>query len=65
MSKAHRGKGIYEKINKGRGTCPVCKRSGIKILYSHEVGGKTVEICKTCRAAIGHGKKQEILNTLS
>ena len=65
MSKAHRGKGIYEKTKRGRGTCPVCKRSGIKVLYTHEVGGKKIEICKTCRAAIAHGKKQEALSSLS
>ena len=31
MSKAHRGTGLYEMPLKGRGTCPVCKREGIKV----------------------------------
>jgi hypothetical protein len=65
MSKAHRGKGIIEKVNRGRGTCPVCKRTGIKLLYTHEHNGKTLEICKICRASIAHGKRQEALNSLA
>ena len=65
MSKAHRGRGIYEKVNRSRGTCPVCKKTGVKILYSHEHNGKTLEICKVCRAAISHGKKQEALSSLA
>lgn len=64
MSKAHRGAGIREMNSQGRGTCPVCKRSGIKLLYEHEVEGKKINICKECRAAIKHGKKQEELAAL-
>jgi hypothetical protein len=65
MSKAHRGKGIYDKVKRGRGTCPICKRTGIKILHSYEHNGKTLEICKICHASIANGKKQEALNSLS
>jgi len=65
MSKAHRGKGTYENVNRGRGTCPVCKRTGVKVLYSHEQDGKTLQICKICRAAIAHGKKKEELSALA
>ena len=36
MSKAHRGTGIRELANHGRGTCPVCKREAIKCLYEVE-----------------------------
>jgi len=50
--------------SQARGTCPVCKRSGIKLLYEHEVDGKKINICKECRAAIKHGKKQEELAAL-
>ncbi len=64
MSKAHRGSGIKELVNKGRGTCPVCKRSGIKTVYEHEAEGKKLKICKTCKAAIAHGKKKEVLASL-
>jgi hypothetical protein len=57
MSKAHRGKGIRELFAHGRGTCPVCGATGIKILYEQEAGGQKVKVCKPCRAAIKHGKK--------
>ncbi|MBT3275710.1 MAG: hypothetical protein HN368_21325 [Spirochaetales bacterium] len=65
MSKAHRGAGIRELTKSGRGTCPVCKRSGIKVLYEQAIGEKKYSICKQCRAAIGHGKKQEETAALS
>jgi len=55
MSKAHRGKGIRELAAHGRGTCPVCGASGIKLLY--EAGEQKVKVCKPCKAAIKHGKK--------
>lgn len=64
MSKAHRGRGIRETANSGRGTCPVCKRSGIKVLYEHEVNGKKIKICKQCRAALKHNKMQDVVASL-
>jgi hypothetical protein len=57
MSKAHRGKGIREQFAHGRGVCPVCARSNVKVLYEQEAGEVKLKICKTCRAAIKHGKK--------
>ena len=62
MSKPHRGKSIREQASRGRGECPVCKRSGVKILYEQEAaagsaGGKKIKVCKICKAAIKHGKK--------
>ncbi|MDR1175897.1 MAG: hypothetical protein LBK83_10570 [Treponema sp.] len=57
MSKAHRGKGIRELAFHGRGECPVCKRANVKILYEQEAGGVKIKVCKTCRAAVKHGKK--------
>ena len=57
MSKAHRGKGIRELQSRGRGECPVCKRRNVKTLYEQDAGEKKVKICKTCKAAIKHGKK--------
>ena len=57
MSKAHRGKGIRELVSRGRGECPVCNRQNVKILYEQEAGEKKVKICKTCKAAVKHGKK--------
>ena len=57
MSKAHRGKGIRELVAHGRGECPVCKRNNVKILYEQEACGQKIKICKTCKAAVKHGKK--------
>jgi len=60
MAKSHRGKGIRELFSRGRGECPVCKRRNVKILYEQDAGEKKVKICKTCKAAIKHGKKSVI-----
>jgi hypothetical protein len=60
MSKAHRGKGIRTMTSRGRGECPVCKRANVKILYEHESGELKLKICKTCRAALKHGKKTAV-----
>lgn len=64
MSKAHRGSGLKEQPRGGRGTCPVCKRDGIKTVYEYEVEGKKFKICKTCKASIAHGKKKEAVAAL-
>jgi hypothetical protein len=57
MSKAHRGKGIRDQVSRGRGECPVCKRKNVKLLYGQDAEDTKVKVCKTCRAAIKHGKK--------
>ena len=57
MAKPHRGKAIRDLPSRGRGECPVCKRTSVKILYEHDAGESKVKICKTCRAAIKNGKK--------
>jgi hypothetical protein len=57
MSKAHRGKGIRSEAAHGRGTCPICKRENVKILYEQEAGEIKIKICKNCRASIKHGKR--------
>ena len=57
MAKPHRGKGIRELFASGRGTCPVCTKTGIKLLYEQEADGLKVKVCKPCKAAIKHGKK--------
>lgn len=64
MSKAHRGSGVIELPSRGRGTCPVCKRSGIKVVYEQEINGKKLQVCKQCRSAIKHGKKTEAVASL-
>ncbi|HUX11608.1 MAG TPA: hypothetical protein VMW87_01195 [Spirochaetia bacterium] len=58
MSKAHRGAGIRTTVNHSRGTCPVCKRTGIKVMYEHQIGEQKVTICKQCRATVSRTKKK-------
>jgi hypothetical protein len=60
MSKAHRGKGIRDLASRGRAECPVCKRSRVKVLYEQDAGEGKVKVCKTCRAAVKHGKKSVV-----
>ena len=57
MSKAHRGFGVRELINNGRGTCPVCGRSGIKVVYEYEKDEKKYMLCKQCKVAVASGKR--------
>ena len=57
MSKAHRGKGIKDLFARGRGICPVCGSTGIKLLYEQEANGQKIKICKFCKAAVKRGKK--------
>jgi len=58
MSKGHRGKGIKSLVRHGRSACPVCKRSAVKALYEVTIKEKTIKVCKTCKAALAHGKFQ-------
>lgn len=47
MGKSVRGKNI--KKSGWRGTCPVCKRTGVKLLWSAKIGDeKEVNACKRC-----------------
>ncbi|RKX74324.1 MAG: hypothetical protein DRP87_17100 [Spirochaetes bacterium] len=63
MAKTHRGSGIRDQYNRGRGECPVCKRNGIKIVYEYEVDNKKMNVCKQCKAALSSGKKNiEVLS---
>jgi hypothetical protein len=51
MSKAHRGSGIRnEEVKGGRGECPVCKRTGVKVLYEVTIDGEKAKVCKPCNA---------------
>ncbi|MFA5447013.1 MAG: hypothetical protein WC233_01910 [Sphaerochaeta sp.] len=52
MSKAHRGSGIRDQYNRGRGECPSCKRTGVKILYEVTLDGEKAKVCKPCNARI-------------
>jgi len=64
MSKAHRGFGVRELDNNGRGTCPLCKRTSIKVIYEKEINEKKYMICKQCTAALKKGKMQEAVAAL-
>jgi hypothetical protein len=57
MSKAHRGKGLVDQVKGGRGACPACQRTGIKVLYSVTAGEAKRNVCKECNKAISRGKK--------
>ena len=57
MSKAHRGAGLRTQVSSGRGTCPLCKKTGIKIVYEVADGDKKKMICKQCKASLASGKK--------
>ena len=58
MSKAHRGKGILDQPAHGRGTCPITKQTGVKLLYQTEVDGQTISISKMARATLANGKRK-------
>ena len=64
MSKAHRGRGLRETASRGRGTCPLCKRTGIKTVYEQDFDGKKVTICKQCHKAVAAGKMKEAVAAL-
>ncbi|MBN2736321.1 MAG: hypothetical protein JXR70_05025 [Spirochaetales bacterium] len=56
MSKNHRGKGIVDQYRHGRGTCPNCNNTGIKLMYEKELNGKKSMVCKICNVTL---KKKE------
>ena len=50
MGKANRGAGVRKLPNKGKGTCPKCGTTQIKLLYTGFVAGKEVKVCKRCKS---------------
>ena len=50
MSKNHRGSGIRSMEAHGRGTCAICKKENIKVLFETTIDEQTVKICKFCNA---------------
>lgn len=50
MSKNHRGSGIRSLPAHGRGTCAICGKTNIKVLWEKEINGQTVNVCKYCNA---------------
>ena len=57
MSKNHRGTGLRSLPAHGRGVCPICKKSDIKVIYEVEVDGQKVKVCKYCNAALKNKAK--------
>lgn len=57
MAKTHRGRGTRELVSQGRGKCPKCGRTGIKLLYEVGEGEEKQMICKTCNATLKNTKK--------
>jgi len=49
MAKNFRGKPLRSVPARARGNCPVCNRTGIKLLHEIKVSDKTIKVCKNCR----------------
>ncbi|GMK38661.1 hypothetical protein PCCS19_17150 [Paenibacillus sp. CCS19] len=52
MVKTKRGRVLWSLPSRGRGTCPVCQATRIKLLYTRsQTNGKSVKVCKRCQNA--------------
>jgi len=52
MAKNNRGKSLYRQPSRARGTCPVCRATRIKLLYSvKHTNGTQLQVCKRCSKA--------------
>lgn len=50
MAKRNRGKALKKLPAKGRGTCPICHRKRIKLLYERRTEyNDSLNVCKYCR----------------
>lgn len=50
MAKRNRGKTISYLPSNGRGTCPLCGKTRIKLLYPHRTAtNQMIKVCKNCR----------------
>lgn len=50
MGKTHRGKGLRaEHSDAARGVCPICSRTGVKLVYEVKAGDEKIKVCKLCR----------------
>ena len=59
MSKNHRGSGIRSLPAHGRGTCAICGKEDIKVLWEKEINGQTVKVCKFCNATLKNEARVE------
>jgi len=52
LPKTKRGKALWGMDSRGRGTCPVCLSTRIKLLYTvTHFEGKQLQVCKRCKSA--------------
>ncbi|MFD0710799.1 hypothetical protein [Paenibacillus sp. GCM10027626] len=52
MAKTKRGRALWSLPSRGRGTCPLCKATRIKLLYTRtKSSGTAVKVCKRCQHA--------------
>ncbi len=51
MGKSKRGKAISGMVN-WRGTCPLCKRQRVKLVWQEGAGKEALKICKACYGRI-------------
>ncbi|ASA19449.1 hypothetical protein [Paenibacillus donghaensis] len=52
MPKTKRGRVLWSLPSRGRGTCPVCSNTRIKLLYTRvKSDGTGVKVCKRCTKA--------------
>ena len=60
MAKNHRGTGVRTLPSRGRGECPRCHTTGIKLVYEVEIDGKKVKVCKVCNGALKNIARREV-----
>ncbi|WP_449603314.1 hypothetical protein [Paenibacillus sp. Marseille-Q9583] len=52
MAKSKRGHALWSLPSRGRGTCPVCQSTRIKLLYpKRKTDGSVLKVCKRCDKA--------------
>ena len=59
MSKNHRGSGIRSLPAHGKGTCAICGKTDIKVLWEKEINGQTVKVCKFFNAKLKNEARVE------
>lgn len=47
MAKNVRGKEVKKELG-WRGTCPICKRTGVKLLWLAKKDNEDIKVCKIC-----------------
>lgn len=49
MAKTKRGRALWNLPSRGRGTCPICESTRIKLLYTvTKSDGTSLQVCKRC-----------------